>query len=113
MCVYILFCVKNVSTHNQPPQPFIIFMPGMGAHPPYGSPMEYHKMWDPKEIEQKAPLRAPYGEGKPQYFKKNEGIPWWHNLEGFNDSFFYDIAAAYAGMQVTMLTSKFFSDFIS
>ena len=81
----------------KPPQPFVIFMPGLGGHPPYGSPMEYHTKWDPKDIEKLAPLRQPYGENKPQYFSKNSGIPWWHNLEGFNDSFFYEIAAAYAG----------------
>eukprot|EP01084_Bolivina_argentea_P016630 31102_1 len=85
------------SNNYKPPQPFIIFLPGMGAHPPYGSPMEYHKMWNPKDIEKYAPLRPPYGDGKPQYFDKTGGIPWWHNLEGFNDSFFYEIAAAYAG----------------
>ena len=29
---------------NSPPEPFVLFLPGRGAHPPYGSPREFNDM---------------------------------------------------------------------
>ena len=29
---------------NNPPEPFVIFLPGIGAHPPYGAPKDYFNM---------------------------------------------------------------------
>ena len=30
--------------NNSPPEPFVIFLPGIGSHPPYGAPKDYHDM---------------------------------------------------------------------
>eukprot|EP00117_Sycon_ciliatum_P033207 scpid35180/ scgid1340/ N-acetylgalactosamine-6-sulfatase; Chondroitinsulfatase; Galactose-6-sulfate sulfatase; N-acetylgalactosamine-6-sulfate sulfatase len=30
--------------NNNPPEPFIVFLPGIGAHPPYGAPKGFHDM---------------------------------------------------------------------
>ena len=85
------------SNNYKPPSPFVIFLPGQGGHPPYGSPLEYHNMWSVDEVKKARTIRPPYIKNKPQYFSKDYGIPYFHNLEGFNDSFFYDIQSKYIG----------------
>ena len=30
--------------NNSPPEPFVIFLPGIGSHPPYGAPKDYYDM---------------------------------------------------------------------
>eukprot|EP01083_Nonionella_stella_P077402 211359_1 len=91
--------VKLAQTFLQsnPPQPFFIFIPGIGAHPPYGAPRDYHTKFDPMEVKQKAPLRPPYVDGKPKYHSRSNGIPYWRNLTGFDDDLFYKINAIYLG----------------
>ena len=29
---------------NNPPEPFVLFIPGIGSHPPYGAPYDYYDM---------------------------------------------------------------------
>ena len=42
---------------NSPPEPFAIFLPTRGAHPPYGSPLEFAKKWSLDEIKSSVELR--------------------------------------------------------
>lgn len=79
-------------------QPFVIFLPGRGGHPPYGAPKGYQTMFDPKEIEKTYPLRPAYIENKPSYYSKEYGIPHYHNFTSLNFSFFYQMNAVYLGM---------------
>lgn len=78
-------------------EPFFIWIPGMGAHPPYGAPEPYQSMYSPAEIEQKSPLRPPYNPGKPAYHSKTLGIPFYRNLTTLPASTFYNINAVYLG----------------
>lgn len=83
---------------NSPPQPFLLFLPGIGAHPPYGAPREFHEKWPVSLVKEKVSLRPPYQEGKPSYHSKTQGIPHYRNLTGLDDDFFYRIQATYLGM---------------
>merc|ERR1719188_127303 len=83
---------------NSAPQPFLLFLPGFGAHPPYGAPREFHDKWPVSLVKEKVSLRPPYQEGKPSYHSKTQGIPHYRNLTSFGDDFFYKIQATYLGM---------------
>merc|ERR1719277_916076 len=82
---------------NSPPQPFLLFIPGMGAHPPYGSPKEFHEKWPVDIVKQNIKLRPPYGRKKPSYHSKDRGIPHYRNLTYLSDDVFYKIQATYLG----------------
>ena len=83
--------------NNNPPEPYIIFIPGMGGHPPYGAPSNYYSKFTGEQVKEVYTLRPPYIKNKPKYYSKTHGIPGYRNLTGFNDSFFYDIKAIYLG----------------
>jgi len=82
---------------SKPKEPFMIFLPLMGAHPPYGAPKEYHNMYDPAEVKTRAPLRAPNTPGKPLYHSSTKGIQYYRQIDQFDDDFFYKIQAIYLG----------------
>lgn len=82
---------------ESPPQPFLLFLPGMGAHPPYGSPEEFHNKWSAEQARRAAPLRPPYGFNKPKYHSYEEGIPHYRNLTGLSSARMYQLHAAYLG----------------
>eukprot|EP01121_Diplochlamys_sp_Union-15-3_P020996 TRINITY_DN8376_c0_g1_i1.p1 TRINITY_DN8376_c0_g1~~TRINITY_DN8376_c0_g1_i1.p1 ORF type:complete len:508 (-),score=74.62 TRINITY_DN8376_c0_g1_i1:70-1593(-) len=82
---------------SNPPEPFMLFLPTFGSHPPYGAPKGYYDLYDPTEIKEKSPLRPPDNIGKPYYHSKLNGIQYFRELDGFNDEFFYKIQAIYLG----------------
>eukprot|EP00486_Rosalina_sp_Unknown_P014936 CAMPEP_0201595292 /NCGR_PEP_ID=MMETSP0190_2-20130828/192341_1 /ASSEMBLY_ACC=CAM_ASM_000263 /TAXON_ID=37353 /ORGANISM="Rosalina sp." /LENGTH=478 /DNA_ID=CAMNT_0048055223 /DNA_START=265 /DNA_END=1701 /DNA_ORIENTATION=- len=89
---------KNFLNSN-PPEPFFIFIPGIGAHPPYGAPIDYQNKFNISEIKAKAPpLRPPSTPNKPKYHSNTIGIQYWRNLTSFDDDFFYQINSIYVGM---------------
>jgi len=81
---------------NSPPEPFCVFISGIGAHPPYGAPEPYYSMYDPQTIARLAPLPPLDIPGKPGYYG-NKGIRGYRNLTSLNETFFYDINAKYLG----------------
>jgi len=83
---------------NSPPQPFLLFIPGLGAHPPYGAPKEFHEKWTVDEVKRNIQLRPPYGKTKPGYHSKDNGIPHYRNLTHLDADVFYKIHATYLGM---------------
>ena len=90
--------LKGEAAKNNP-TPFLLFLPGRGAHPPYGSPMEFHKKWDIETIKSSGrKLRPPYGESKPRYHSKTDGVPHYRNLTYLEEDTFYSIQSAYLGM---------------
>ncbi|XP_065836340.1 uncharacterized sulfatase YidJ-like [Oscarella lobularis] len=80
---------------NDPPEPFIIWLPTLGAHPTYGAPKGYYDMYSAEDVHTKAPLRPAHVKNKPKY---HEGIIKYRNLTSFNDTFFETINAVYLGL---------------
>ena len=76
------------------PEPFAIFLPGIGAHPPYGAPKDFANMYKPAEIRAKAPLRPMNTTLKPAYIGQ-DGIRAFRNITSFNETWSYKIAADY------------------
>ena len=83
---------------EEPPEPFLLFLSGRGAHPPYGSPAEFNEKWSVDEVRDKITLRPPYGEGKPKYHSRDAGVPHYRNLTALAPETFYKIQATYLGM---------------
>mmetsp|Transcript_24151 Transcript_24151/g.26816 ORF Transcript_24151/g.26816 Transcript_24151/m.26816 type:complete len:511 (+) Transcript_24151:24-1556(+) len=83
---------------KKPQEPWMIFLPGIGAHPPYGAPNPYYSMYSPDEIKKVAPLRPPNIPKKPKYHSPTEGIQYYRNLTSFDDDFFYRINSIYLGL---------------
>lgn len=81
-----------------PPEPFVIFLPGRGAHPPYGSPQEFNDKWDVDTVKKNVLLRPPFDTSKPGYHSKDKGVPHYRNLTGLSQDAFYKIQATYLGM---------------
>ena len=79
---------------SDPPEPFIVFLPGMGSHPPYGAPMDYYSKYSAQQVHEKSPLRLPNLPNKPKY---HTGIIKYRNLTSFNQTFFDQINAIYLG----------------
>ena len=76
-------------------EPFALFIPGIGAHPPYGIPKDYVNMYDPAVVRQKFPLRSVNDTaGKPPYYGQG-GIRAYRNYTSFGDDFSYQVAAQY------------------
>ena len=94
--------VKSISfLKNQTKEdpPFVLFIPGRGAHPPYGSPMEFHNKWTTEEIKHSGrKLRPAFGPTKPRYHSRTEGVPFYRNLTGLEEEDFLSIQKAYLGM---------------
>ena len=82
---------------SDPPEPFAVWISGIGAHPPYGAPAGFYDMYSAAQVHASAPLR-PYSASanKPAFIGPN-GIPGFRNLNSFNDSFFEGLAAVYYG----------------
>jgi arylsulfatase A-like enzyme len=84
---------------TDPPEPFFIFLPGIGAHPPYDAPLDYYAKYTSEEVRQSAPLRQLVpGNNKPPHLQVN-GITGYRNLTSFHssDDLFYNISAVYLG----------------
>ena len=100
---------------QDPPEPFLVYLPGIGAHPPYGAPEDYFARYSSAQVRAAAPLRqlVPGGD-KPPHLGPG-GIAGYRNLTGFHggaadDELFYEIQAAYVhqaggggGLTLTLL----------
>ena len=83
---------------SDPPEPFLLMLSGIGAHPPYAAPLDFHGMYSGAQVASLTPRRAsPPGANKPAFLDPSGGIPGYRNLTGLNGSFFDDIAAVYLG----------------
>lgn len=86
-----------------PPQPFVIFIPGKGGHPPYGAPKGYYDKFSVDDVKKAGIKLRPFNpENKPKFYNKNGGIPDYRNLTTLNDTFFYQINAIYLGRMYYM-----------
>eukprot|EP00051_Salpingoeca_urceolata_P014020 m.177673 g.177673 ORF g.177673 m.177673 type:complete len:625 (-) comp17969_c0_seq3:169-2043(-) len=83
--------------HNSPPEPFVLFVPTRGAHPPYGAPAEWHNKFSVQEVKSKIELRPRNVSGKPKYMT-GDGIPHFRNLNPLDEDVFYKIQAVYLSM---------------
>ena len=82
---------------NSPPEPFAIWVSGVGAHPPYHAPKDYYSMYTAEQVKAAAPIRPVLPAANKPAFIGPAGIPGYRGLSGFNDSFFYELAAVYLG----------------
>eukprot|EP01060_Flectonema_neradi_P014962 TRINITY_DN21664_c0_g1_i1.p1 TRINITY_DN21664_c0_g1~~TRINITY_DN21664_c0_g1_i1.p1 ORF type:complete len:545 (+),score=113.74 TRINITY_DN21664_c0_g1_i1:35-1636(+) len=83
---------------NSPPEPFLLFLPSRGAHPPYGAPVEWHNKFSPEEVKKYVTLRPRNIEGMPAYMGYENGIPHYRNLSKLPEDTFYKIQSVYLGM---------------
>ena len=84
---------------SKPPEPFVLFLPTRGAHPPYGAPREWHSKFTPEQVKAAGITLRPRGiSGMPTYMSAKAGIPHYRNLEPLDDDFFYRVQAVYLGM---------------
>ena len=84
--------------NNDPPEPFVIFLPTRGAHPPYGSPPEYQHKWTLEEVKAHVTLRPPNNPKKPKYHQPDVGIQHYRNLTSFSTTSFWKIRQSYLEM---------------
>jgi arylsulfatase A-like enzyme len=90
--VYEALALINSSSVREP---FALFLPGLGAHPPYGIPKDYEGMYDPATIRARMPLRnLSDATGKPPYMGDG-GIRGFRNYTTFGEDFSYKVAAQY------------------
>ena len=83
------------------PEPFFLFLPGIGAHPPYGAPSDFFASYTSDQVRAAAPLRQLVpGNAKPGHLQPT-GITGFRNLTSFHDEgddeLFYELAAVYLG----------------
>ena len=83
---------------DSPPQPFLLYLPSRGAHPPYGAPVEYHNRFPVDLVKQHVTLRARDIENMPVYMSDADGIPHHRNLTTLSEDTFYKIQSVYLGM---------------
>ena len=83
---------------NNPPTPFVLFLPTRGAHPPYGAPPEFQQKWTTEDIKKNVALRPPNIATKPKYHSEKEGILHYRNLTGMAENDFYEIQKVYLEM---------------
>ena len=84
---------------NELPEPFVLFLPSRGAHPPYGAPVEWHDKFSPEDVKAAGiNLRPRNISNMPTYMSATEGIPFHRNIASLDDDFFYKIQAVYLGM---------------
>jgi choline-sulfatase len=84
---------------SDPPEPFFIFLPGIGAHPPYSAPADYFARYTADQVRKSAPLRQLVpGNNKPPHLQV-DGITGYRNLTSFHltDDLFYNLSAVYLG----------------
>jgi arylsulfatase A-like enzyme len=105
-----LACNKDLAAANltarfmldDPPEPFAVYLPGIGAHPPYGAPEDFFARYSSAEVRAAQPLRALQpGSNKPPHLQAG-GITGFRNLTSFHggaadDELFYELQAAYLG----------------
>jgi choline-sulfatase len=79
-----------------------MYLPGVGAHPPYGAPEDYFARYTSNEVRAAQPLRALVpGNAKPPHLQPG-GITGFRNLTSFHggaadDELFYELQAVYLG----------------
>ena len=88
--------VAKLLSGGKLPEPFAIFVTGIGAHPPYSAPIDYYSMYSAAQVASQAPLRV-FSPGQPPHLDPSVGIAAFRNLKKFNDSFFCQLAAVYLG----------------
>ena len=84
--------------NSDPPEPFAIFLPTRGAHPPYGPPKDFKDKWTIEEIKKYISLRPPNLKGKPKYHSNADGIRHYRNLTYLGDDTMYEIQKSYLEM---------------
>lgn len=77
---------------NKPQQPFMIYLPLLFPHPPYGAPEPWHTQVDPEDIPDLRPTNLI---NRPTYFNE---IRRSRNLEKLGEGDFRQINAVYLGM---------------
>ena len=77
---------------SRPQQPFMIYLPLLFPHPPYGAPEPWHSLVDPQDIPDLRPLDLP---NRPAHFHE---IRRSRGLEKLNEADFRQINAVYLGM---------------
>ena len=81
---------------SDPPEPVLIFLPGIGAHPPYGAPLPFFGMYNASLLKALAPLRPQGVPNKPPYMAPDAGIRASRNLTVIGDEdFSYRVYADY------------------
>jgi len=75
-------------------EPCAIFLPGIGAHPPYGAPKDWYHKYNASQLEELHLLRPQNVSNKAPYHG-NEGIRHFRNYTSFDDSFNYRVLAQY------------------
>ena len=82
---------------SDPPEPFMIYLPGVGAHPPYGAPSDYYNKYNATDIcTRSPPKRRNAGDMLPPYLGP-DGIVGYRNITQFNELFFCQLSAIYLG----------------
>jgi arylsulfatase A-like enzyme len=77
---------------NKPKNPFMMYLPLLLPHPPYGAPEPWHNQVDPEAVPD---LRPPNLPGKPEHF---EAIRRTRGLNRLSEADFRQINAVYLGM---------------
>lgn len=82
---------------SDPPEPFMVYIPGIGAHPPYGAPSDYYSKYSPTDVCNIVPPKhRNTGDMLPPHLGPG-GIPGYRNISGFQETFFCEISAVYLG----------------
>lgn len=84
---------------SDPPEPFLVYLPGIGAHPPYNAPEDYFSKYTADQVRNSSPLRQLLpGNNKPPHLQAT-GITGYRNLTSFHktDDLFYNLSAVYLG----------------
>ena len=84
--------------NSDPPEPFVIFLPTRGGHPPYGAPKDFKNKWTIDEIKKHVKLRPSGIKGKPKYHSNADGIRHYRNLTYLNEDTMYEIQKSYLEM---------------
>eukprot|EP00931_Biecheleriopsis_adriatica_P008021 TRINITY_DN109263_c0_g1_i1.p1 TRINITY_DN109263_c0_g1~~TRINITY_DN109263_c0_g1_i1.p1 ORF type:complete len:564 (-),score=90.81 TRINITY_DN109263_c0_g1_i1:30-1721(-) len=84
--------------NSNPPEPFVLFLPIRGAHPPYGAPLDFKDKFSLDEVKGNIKLRPRNIAGKPHYHRNEAGIPFYRNLTTLHDDTFYEIQRSYLSM---------------
>lgn len=83
---------------SKPPEPWALFLPTRGAHPPYGAPPEFHSKFSLEDVKANIKLRPANIPGKPAYHSYANGIPHFRNLTALSEDVFYEIQRTYLAM---------------
>eukprot|EP00939_MAST-03C_sp_MAST-3C-sp1_P000210 g210.t1 len=79
-------------------EPFVLFLPTRGAHPPYGAPPEFQDKISLEDVKRNVNLRPRNIPGKPKYHSSESGIPFYRNLTYLSNDTFYEIQRSYLSM---------------